>query len=339
MASKNIYLLSDGCYPTEDLYFRGIVSARLKKSKVGNTKYINCKQTHPDYLKARLSKNDIIIFFRTLPPIWALSLPELYEQALKTIYVLDDDLRVAANTPSLPENYRERIGHFAEHYHRLLLDYNDALVVSSKYLAGQYADYAPSLMPPSLLINKQKSSDPNAKKKWICYHATRSHQRDLEFVTPALKKVLTSPNVAFESLIGGSTPEDLSVYPNVTCRNPKSWRRFQRFQRVCIRHIGIAPLLDTPYNLGKSHIKFLDIAAVGAVGIFSNRPPYSDVVVHGENGLLANDDQDEWFNHLNYLIAKPKEAAEMAFNARTTAHEIGHPRRAYRFWRQLLDEK
>jgi len=338
MASKNIYLLSDGCYPTEDLYFRGVISSRLKKNKIGSSKYINCKQTHPDYLKSRLSKNDIIIIFRTLPPIWALSMPEIYEQAGKTIYVLDDDLRVAANTPSLPENYRERIGHFAEHYHRLLLDYSDALVVSSKYLAEQYADYSPRLLHPSLLINQEKSSDPNAKKLWVCYHATSSHQADLEFVTPALKKTLANPNVAFESLIGNSTPDDLSAYPNVISRSPKSWRGFQRFQRACIRHIGIAPLLDTPYNLGKSHIKFLDIAAVGAVGIFSNRPPYSDVVVNGENGLLANDDPDEWHHHLNHLISNPKKAAEMAFNARKTAFKIGHPRQSYRFWRQLLSE-
>ncbi len=336
MQQRTIYLLSDGCYPTEDLYFRGIISTRLRQKGIGREKYINCKQTHPDYLRARLSDNDVIIIFRTLPAIWALSLPELYEQAYKTIYVLDDDLRVAASTDSLPEAYRDRIGYFAEHYHRMLLDHSNKLVVSSRYLAGQYADYSPALLPPSLLINKNKSCDPNAKKKWICYHATRSHEKDLQFVAPALEKILSRPNTAFESLIGDSTPRSLSIRSNVIARSPKSWRSFQLFQRLCVRHIGLAPLLDTPYNLGKSHIKFLDIAAVGGVGIFSNRSPYSDVVEHGENGLLANDDHDEWYQHLDYLLANPKIAADMAFNARQTAFKIGHPGRAYRFWRQLL---
>ncbi|MFX4228211.1 MAG: hypothetical protein ACFHHU_10110 [Porticoccaceae bacterium] len=338
MEKSTIYLLSDGCYPTEDLYFRGVVSARLKKKGTRREKYLNCKKTHPDFLKARLRENDIIIIFRTLPPAWALSMPAFHEQAQKIVYVLDDDLRAAASTASLPQSYRERIGHFAEHYHRLILDHSHLLVVSSRHLAGQYADYNPLLLPPSLLINRQKSSDPNARKKWICYHATRSHEKDLEFVAPALRKILTNPNVGFESLIGDSTPKDLCARSNVIARNPKSWRGFQLFQRICTRHIRLAPLLDSPYNRGKSHIKFLDIAAVGAVGIYSNREPYSDVVIHGENGFLANDDPDEWFHYLNYLISNPKVGSKMARNARETAYEIGHPRRAYRFWRQLLDK-
>ena len=338
MEKSTIYILSDGCYPTEDLYFRGAVSARIKKKGMGREKYINCKQTHPDFLKSRLCENDVIIIFRTLPPAWALSMPEFHEQAHKIVYVVDDDLRAAARTEALPQNYRERIGHFSEHYHRVILDHSHLLVVSSRYLAGQYVDYNPLLLPPSLLINKQKCSDSNARKKWICYHATRSHEKDLEFIAPALRKILVSPNAGFESLIGDSTPRDLSSRPNVIVRQPKSWRGFKLFQRICTRHIGLAPLLDSPYNRGKSHIKFLDIAAVGAVGIYSNREPYSDIVIHGDNGFLANDDPDEWFHYINLLISNPKLMSDMAFNARETAYKIGHPRRAYRFWRQLLDK-
>jgi len=96
----------------------------------------------------------------------------------------------------------------------------------------------------------------------------------------------------------------------------------------------LAPLFDTPYNNGKSWIKFLDAAAVGAVGIYSNRAPYTEIVDHGVNGLLANDNPEDWQYCLSYLLENPDKARTMAKNALQTAQAKGNYKWSYRFWCQ-----
>ncbi|MDH4572946.1 hypothetical protein [Salinicola acroporae] len=54
-------------------------------------------------------------------------------------------------------------------------------------------------------------------------------------------------------------------------------------------HISLTPMRDTPFNAGKTYIKFLDNAAMGSVGLYSARSPYREIVSHGEDGLLVED--------------------------------------------------
>lgn len=51
---------------------------------------------------------------------------------------------------------------------------------------------------------------------------------------------------------------------------------------------GIAPLLPTIYNQGRSDVKFLEYASRGVAGIYQNLEPYRDVVVDRETGLFYN---------------------------------------------------
>jgi tetratricopeptide (TPR) repeat protein len=50
--------------------------------------------------------------------------------------------------------------------------------------------------------------------------------------------------------------------------------------------IGLAPLLPTGYNRGRSDVKFLEYAAHGAAGIYADLEPYRDSVQPGETGLM-----------------------------------------------------
>ena len=50
--------------------------------------------------------------------------------------------------------------------------------------------------------------------------------------------------------------------------------------------VGIAPLLPTKYNKGRSDVKFLEYASCGVAGIYQNLEPYHNVVENFETGLL-----------------------------------------------------
>jgi glycosyltransferase involved in cell wall biosynthesis len=111
-----------------------------------------------------------------------------------------------------------------------------------------------------------------------------------------------------------------------------SWTKFSRYQQQRRIHIGLAPLLDTPFNRGKSHIKFLDIAAMGGVGIYSDRSPYSELVEHGVDGLLVGDRLEDWYQSICYLIDNPEDAKQMALAAAEKATRVGSLDSAKRFW-------
>jgi glycosyltransferase involved in cell wall biosynthesis len=135
-----------------------------------------------------------------------------------------------------------------------------------------------------------------------------------------------------EIMLGQHIPKRLAALPRVKAPAPLPWQAFQQYQRQRRIHIGLAPLLATPFNRGKSFIKFLDIAAMGGVGIYSNRYPYTEVVRHGENGLLAGDSPDEWHTAMQQLLNHPEATVKMAKQAAMDAQRIGDPAHTITFW-------
>jgi tetratricopeptide (TPR) repeat protein len=56
--------------------------------------------------------------------------------------------------------------------------------------------------------------------------------------------------------------------------------------------VGIAPLLPTKYNKGRSDVKFLEYASCGVAGIYQNLEPYRNSVQDGETGLFFSSPEE-----------------------------------------------
>ena len=62
------------------------------------------------------------------------------------------------------------------------------------------------------------------------------------------------------------------------------------------------PIIDHPFNTeGKSFVKYLEAAAFAIPMISSSVFPYSEIIKHGENGMLAKD-ENQWKEQLQKLI-------------------------------------
>lgn len=81
--------------------------------------------------------------------------------------------------------------------------------------------------------------------------------------------------------------------------------------------IGIMPLPDDEWAKGKCGFKGLTYMSMGTPAIMSPVGINTEIVQHGENGLLASTDE-EWFNAICYLIDHPEERNRMGVNARQT---------------------
>jgi glycosyltransferase involved in cell wall biosynthesis len=69
--------------------------------------------------------------------------------------------------------------------------------------------------------------------------------------------------------------------------------------------VGIAPLIDSAFNRGKSGIKALEYAALGIPSVCSDVQQYRDVVVGGQTGFLCRTPQD-WLSAFGALWDSPR---------------------------------
>jgi tetratricopeptide (TPR) repeat protein len=86
--------------------------------------------------------------------------------------------------------------------------------------------------------------------------------------------------------------------------------------------VGIAPLLPTQYNKGRSDVKFLEYASCGVAGIYQNLEPYRDSVKDGDTGLLFNT-PEELINQLDRLYLDTK----LRFHIREQAYAFASEQR------------
>jgi hypothetical protein len=107
--------------------------------------------------------------------------------------------------------------------------------------------------------------------------------------------------IAFEIIGGSDVYRRYRKLPRVTVVHPMSWPSYRDFLAMPGRHIGLAPLLDHPFNKARSCTKFFDITRSGAVGIYAKDSACSHMVRHGVEGLLVGHEHSAWVNAILQL--------------------------------------
>ncbi|MBP5980583.1 MAG: glycosyltransferase family 1 protein [Halomonas sp.] len=344
MSSKTHWVvLSDGGQPTEDIYFLESAAPALKRQGIEVERVTASRSLGAAWLHGRTFLRQYsganLLLCRSLPHGWLRWL-ERHRNAFGYIaYLIDDDIAAAAYDSTLPKAYRQRMARIAHLQPRLLALSNEVVACSEKLAQRFYARHSHvSVLTPPLIAPlpalEHFIQPPSAQAPWqIGFHGTRAHLNDLLHIAPALWAIQQSrKDTQLEIMLGKHTAEQLADLPRVNTPDPLPWQAFRHYQANRLLHIGLAPLLDTPFNAGKSFIKFLDIAAMGGVGIYSNRYPYTEVVRHGENGLLVEDSPAAWQAGLRQLLDDPQAATAMAHQAALDAQRIGDLQHAAMFW-------
>lgn len=338
MSGERWLLLSDGARPTEDIYFLESVAPQLRSEghDVGRLDVRSWRWRLARWVLSRqLGAN--LVLCRTLPNR-ALHWLERHREIFgRIVYLIDDDIPAASEDEALPAAYRRRMARIAAMQPRLLA-LADVVVASSEGLAsrleGRHGDVR--VLTPPLISPLPDLSHFDAPHWWVGFHGTRAHLEDVRHIAPALRRFHeASPQVSLEVMLGRYTPESLQGLERLETPDAMSWKAFRGYRQRRRMHIGLAPLLDSTFNRGKSFIKFLDISAMGGVGVYSRRPPYTEIVEHGVTGLLVDDTPQAWYDALRYLVEHPDAARRMADNAAGVARERGDTAKAFDFWRRL----
>lgn len=254
-------------------------------------------------------------------------------------YLMDDDVVGAEDSRWLPGGYRTRMMRVAHGEFQAMLALCDHFVVTCEFLKQRYASQKTDLLdPPYLHPPSNLNHLRDVREIVIAYHGTMVHRDDINAISPALREVHDKyDHVRIQIVMGDYVPSMLKGLPRVEIIPAMPWDDYKKFIERSRAHIGLSPILKTPYNLGKSVVKIMDICALGAVGIYTASEPYAKYVRSGENGFLLENDPLIWQKTISWLIEHPQELCRMAIAGQELARRVGDIGRLEAYWRVALN--
>lgn len=261
---------------------------------------------------------DLIIVQRYFPlqetqPI----LDRILDSGKPVMYDIDDILLNITETHPLYGNFQRTIPFIRE-----FLPQADIVTVTTERLREQLLEYNPKTVVIPNFINESAiiptRTISESHETCIAYMGTPSHTADIELIENILFKLKEKFTTDVRFIFWGCSGTRLEKLGPVI---PFEDNYMSFLKRLGETHfdIGLAPLADTLFNRCKSNIKWLEYSAYGRAGIFSDLEPYHDSVRHGQTGMLAGNDADEWLHILSYLVTHPMERKAMGRAARKDA--------------------
>ena len=143
-----------------------------------------------------------------------------------------------------------------------------------------------------------------------------SHNENFELIKPAIKQLLKKYSNVQLHIVGIlDIPKDMKPFENqIVTHDYVDWDKLPAL--ISEVDINLAPLVDSIFNRAKSEIKWIEAALVKVPTVASKIGAFSDMVIDGETGLLATDDQ--WFDKLESLVLSlelRQKLAESAYRA------------------------
>ena len=276
-------------------------------------------------------------------------------------YIIDDLLPAAHDSPELPDDYRAKLARFSATLLPRILALRPTIVAPSAAILALFpglehrrldpcclalsdrviGDLAISdsarLPPPPSWLGSSGLGSSGLGPIEIVFLGTRSHAGTLPLLAAiAARLELACPQARLHVFFGRHLPQALARRAGIVNHAPIAWPQFQAFCRQTQFHIGLAPIQDTAFAKARSITKIMDHAAVGAIGIYSNRAPFSSVITHGQDGLLVGDGAEAWTAAVLELAASPQRADSMAAGGARLAADRGDRRKMRAFWLQEL---
>jgi len=267
-----------------------------------------------------LQAADIIVVQRFYPRQGTLPfLEQMFATGKPIIYELDDLITAVPDDNHLKPWIKETADLLPA-----LLPRFSAITVSTQELADVCKAYNPKVYVLPNLIDEQlwqASAKPVVEGPLVIgFAGTATHRGDLQALMPVLFRVAEKygDSVAFR-FMGDYAPE-CKLLPGFNyIPFAESYREYGAKLPLAGFDIAVVPLKDNAFNRAKSNIKWLEYSASGIAGVYADLPPYNGCIKHGETGLLAGNDPEQWFRAICLLVEDSALRQTVAVNAR---HEV-----------------
>lgn len=247
---------------------------------------------------------DVVVMTRYGHPAGVGLLESFRRAGIRVIYHIDDDLLHLPD--SLGSEIVQRHGNQdVLDTRRFLLDNCDLIYASTAELARRLQEefpaqrvifgiYAPYMGDLTMDLPPHPSAGAGPV---IGYMGSKGHQKDLDLVVPALVRLLDErPTLRFEVFGTIALPVELQRFGDrVQARAvQRSYHDFLKTLATLRWDIGLAPLVDAPFNRCKAPTKYIEYSACGIPTAASKVTPY-DLAIPVAGGRLVEDD---WYEAL-----------------------------------------
>ena len=260
--------------------------------------------------------DSVVIFVRYVPAQWARLVEAVRPSLRALIFFMDDDVLDVTASVGTPWKYRFKLARLAAWRSGWLRQQGAMLWVSTSYLQVKYREWNPLLVLPS----------PVETPSGVCrvfYHGSASHSEEIRWLRPVMEEALRREERLVLEIVGGRDVYYLyRNLPRVNIMHPMKWGAYQYFLSMQGRHIGLAPLLDLPFNHARSYTKFFDFTRCGAVGIYSPIGGNAEIITHGVDGLVVKLNQEAWVGAILELASNEVMRASMLQNAALTSTQL-----------------
>lgn len=257
------------------------------------------------------SRADVVVVYRKTFP--GLSARLLRRLAARVVYEYDD--AVYLPSPDEPQG-EENLARYRRNF-QATVDASDLVVAGNRQLAAEVTHRRTEILPTGVDLSIFKPA-PWAKDGEACvlgWIGTKGNLPEWERLLPIFERIAADdPRVRFKVVSNGEPP---------ACDLPLVFERFTLEREAeCLEDfdIGLMPLDDTPWNLGKCSFKALQCMAVGRPVVLSPVGMNRDVVEPGVSGVFAAT-EGEWHSELRRLIDDPGLRSKMGAAARSVVEQ------------------
>lgn len=263
---------------------------------------------------------DVLVCVRGVEQI-ALNIINVCKKLKKyIIYYLDDDLLdlpVYSYSSYIFANRRIRESMSN------IMKLSDCLWAVNKNIVSKYGSYfskavindGPAL---SLDVNRDISFKKLNNIITIGFSGTIDHEHFIDsFLDKPIGIILDKYKNKIKFEFFGAKPKILGKYKMRHIPYKSEFEEYKYIMNLLNWDIGLAPLEKSSFTSCKYFNKFLEYGSEGMAGIYSNVEPYTFVVHHGENGILADNTIESWVRALSYLIENPDLRSNIQKNAFT----------------------
>lgn len=191
---------------------------------------------------------------------------------------------------------------------------SDLVLCSTQALAtrlGRFGFGAPIVWRPIYCaLNEPVVPFRPAAVPTVGYMGSSGHRADLEIVVPALSFLMrTRRDLRFEVFGTVAMPDELQQgFPDRTASHPPAdgYDAFLETMGGLGWSVGLAPLLDIPFNTVKANTKFVEYSGAGIPSVVSASPVYRSSVADGAGAVAAT--TGDWADAIGRLLDRPEAA-------------------------------
>jgi hypothetical protein len=336
---RKLLLIRKAPAPTDELYVLAPLQPLVEQGRIEvATVDLDTTKFTQQLVDGLLKPGTVVVVSRYISDEWIQALTARKHLLGPIFYLMDDDVLAAEDTRWLPADYRARMAKVGHGEFQTMVNLCDRFIVTSEFLAHRFRSQKTKLLEPPYLQAPRDMRHFDKGPFVVAYHGTLAHRDDVAMIAPALRHIHDRyTDVRVQIVMGNHVPDYLKGLSRVEIVRAMPWDKYKEYSEKVRAHIAVAPVLRTPYNLGKSIIKIHDIASLGAAGLYTRSDPYTKYITDGHDGVLLESDPLMWQKALMLLIEQPEKAKSIAVAGQALAQRIGPLNKLTEYWAAEID--